>query len=324
MSDRAKKWLWLGVQFAISAGALTYVITRTSFPDLVANVRGLRLGPLALAFGVYQVGLLLRAFRWWMLLRGHNLDTPYLPLLRLIYIALFFNMFLSSSLGGEVVRAVEITHEEGHPARQVGIVVLGEVLSVASLLAIALVSIILSPGLLPPSITRPVLIVSAIGLVAIIALLEGSLPRRVEPLYRKLPGAEIINRLLETVTNLPVGALLRSLTIAFVFQLSTVTLHFMAARANRINLGWHYFAVFNPVVGLSVVVPSLQGLGVREQLYTWLLKSVGVAGSKAVTLGLTIYALRLVTGLIGGLVNLLTSVEDIVDEGEEDSGAAAN
>ncbi len=49
MSDRAKKWLWPGVRFAISAGALTYVITRTSFPDLVKNVRGLRLGPLALA-----------------------------------------------------------------------------------------------------------------------------------------------------------------------------------------------------------------------------------------------------------------------------------
>jgi uncharacterized membrane protein YbhN (UPF0104 family) len=324
MSDRAKRWLWIGVRFAISAGALTYVITQTSFPDLVANVRGLRLGVLALAFGVYQVGMLLWAFRWWMLLRGHNLDTPYLTLLRLVYTARFFNTFLPTSLGGEVARTVEITYEEGHPTRQVGVVVLEQVLSIASLLAIALVSIIFNPGLLRPSITRPVLIVSVIGLAAIVALLEGSVPRRVEPLYRKLPGAEIIDRLLETITDLPVGALLRSLTVAFVFQLSTVTLHFTAARANRINLGWHYFAVFNPVVGLSFVVPTLQGLGVREGLYTWLLKNVGVAESKAVTLGLTIYALALVTGLIGGLVNLLTSVEDIVEEGEEDSGMSAN
>lgn len=325
MSDRTKKWLWLGVRFVISVGALAYIATQTKLSDLVENVRGLRPGLLALAFGIYQVSILLRTLRWRMLLRGHGIRISFLKLLRLVYTGLFFNTFLPSSLSGEVVRTVEVAQEEGQAARQAGIVALEQVLNGASLLVIALASLILNPNLLPPAITRPLLIASIVGLIVIGLLLEGALLRRVESLYQNLPGAEHVDQLLTTITELPRGALLRGAAVAFAFQLVVVTMHFAAARANRIDLGWHYFAAFNPVVGLSVVVPSFQGLGVREQLYTWLLKGADVAGSKAVTLGLTIYAIALVTGLIGGLINLLTSVSDVVNgAGGEGPGTAAD
>jgi hypothetical protein len=63
--------------------------------------------------------------------------------------------------------------------------------------------------------------------------------------------------------------------------------------------------MFTPIVNLTLLLPTVQGLGAREEVYRRLLGSVGVPGSISVATGLGVYAVTLTTGLIGGLYYLV-------------------
>jgi uncharacterized membrane protein YbhN (UPF0104 family) len=64
--------------------------------------------------------------------------------------------------------------------------------------------------------------------------------------------------------------------------------------------------LFTPLTALVQMVPiSFNGLGVREVTFQALFGTVGVAGEQAVALSLLYYILRVITGLIGGLMYLI-------------------
>ena len=65
------------------------------------------------------------------------------------------------------------------------------------------------------------------------------------------------------------------------------------------------YLVFVPLVSLSLLVPSVGGLGVRELTYVGLFALIGVPEEQAFALGILIYAVTFVTGLIGGLIYLV-------------------
>jgi hypothetical protein len=58
-------------------------------------------------------------------------------------------------------------------------------------------------------------------------------------------------------------------------------------------------------VSLSLLLPSVGGLGVRELTYVALFGLIGVPEERAFALGILVYAVTFATGLIGGLIYLL-------------------
>ena len=67
-----------------------------------------------------------------------------------------------------------------------------------------------------------------------------------------------------------------------------------------------YFVIFTPIVALAQVLPiSLNGLGIREGAFAVLFASVGVAAPDAVALSLLYQVLRVLTGLLGGMLYIV-------------------
>ena len=77
----------------------------------VERVAPCPVGYLALAFALFVSSLVVRAFRWRVLLQGLGIKVPFGRLVRLYFVGQFFSSFLPSQFGGDVMRAVELTQD---------------------------------------------------------------------------------------------------------------------------------------------------------------------------------------------------------------------
>ncbi len=77
-----------------------------------------------------------------------------------------------------------------------------------------------------------------------------------------------------------------------------------------IEVSLYHYWVFVPLDSLSLLLPSVGGLGVRELTYVGLFGLVGVAEQKAFALGILFYAIHVATGLIGGTIYLVQGARE--------------
>ncbi|HID90118.1 MAG TPA: flippase-like domain-containing protein, partial [Anaerolineae bacterium] len=104
--------VWLGsLRALIGIGALIFLLWKIGLGETLAVLRTANLRLLGLAFGLFVVSLVIRAARWAVLLRALGLQVPLGRLVHLYFVGAFFNSFLPSGFGGDVVRALELTQD---------------------------------------------------------------------------------------------------------------------------------------------------------------------------------------------------------------------
>lgn len=63
----------------------------------------------AAALGIFVLGQILVALRWWLLLRTQSIFIRFWAAVRLHFLGLFYNNFMPSSVGGDLIRAWYVT-----------------------------------------------------------------------------------------------------------------------------------------------------------------------------------------------------------------------
>ena len=142
----ARRRIILLVKIAVSVGLLALLVTRSDAPRLWSYVRSASIIWLAGALGFYLLMVLASAWRWGLLLRAQGTPVPARRLTQSFLVATFFNNFLPSNIGGDVVRITDTakdTHSRTLAAtvvlmdRGIGLLGLGLVAAVAASLAAA-------------------------------------------------------------------------------------------------------------------------------------------------------------------------------------------
>lgn len=319
MKDRS--WLSNLLKALISVGALSWVLSQIPFAQIVDAARGTNGWLLALAYLMLLLSLFVRAGRWLVLLRGLQSQVPFRRLLELYFVGSFFNAFLPSGFGGDVVRAAEVTREVD-TGTAVGTVLVDRLTGLMVLFVMALAALPSSADLLPPELVWPLAAVALVGLIVSGILLHGGLLRRVSPFLESvLPpklagklapaGDGPVGRVLGAVSGCGWQAVGLALAASLVFNSILVGWWAVCGRALGLSVPLTAYITFIPVLSLALMVPSIGGLGVRESIAPVLFGAVGVAEPQAVALSLIIWVLNRATGVVGGLVYLATSVRDL-------------
>ncbi len=133
------------VKAVISIGLLGYLIYEAEPSKIIqvyANV-GKAGGYLylLLAFLFAFLAIFIMAGRWQKLLEGYNHSVPVSRLTGFYLIGLFFNNFLPTSIGGDVVRIYKIIEETEDRTSGFASVIIERVLGIAATLSIAIVSL---------------------------------------------------------------------------------------------------------------------------------------------------------------------------------------
>src|SRR5687768_2798408 len=95
------------LKLTVSAGLLAVLFNRADLRTMLGQFRQMNLGWMSAALGMYALMLLVSAWRWRLLLRIQSVAVGFGLLTKSFLVATFFNNFLPSNIGGDVVRVAD-------------------------------------------------------------------------------------------------------------------------------------------------------------------------------------------------------------------------
>jgi len=296
------------IKILVSLILLIIVIATVGAENLFDALRGIDLGWFALALAIHLIGVGIRAYRWWLLIASLGAPVPFGRLLYLYMVGTFFNTFLPTGIGGDVVKIIELAPDRGG-AHAFSTVFTDRLTGILGSSLIALAVALVDPADVPRDVLTAVVIVSAGILFGVLALTQGKFINRAiwrTRFFSNLPFAGRLRKVLVALTSYSVGAIARSTLVSLPFTATLIATQYVLSIGLGLRIDTRYFILFTPLIALTQVLPiSFNGLGVREGTFGVLFASVGVAGSDAVAVSLLYYVLRVLTGLLGGVLYVI-------------------
>ncbi len=290
----------------VTVGLLAVVVSQIRPDELLARVRTLHLSLYALALLLSFTGIVVRASRWLILLRAVGARVSFRRAVYLYFVGAFFNTFLPTGFGGDVVRVLEIG--EGASSQQAaGTVLVDRLTGFIMLFVLALMALPFSLNLIPTLLIWLIAALAGGVVLGSLLLFEGRLLRLLTarfPRSLSLAGDAWIGKTYGVITACGARAIAGALFWSLVFNFIHIAANILAAEALGIHVSPWLFFLFVPVATVALLLPSISGFGVREGIYILLFGQVGVNETQAVALSLSAYSIDFAAGVLGGVIYL--------------------
>ena len=303
-----KRVLAFLAKLTLSVGLLVYLLRSVDLADMWLHLEEGDHGLFALAALNYFVVVLLSTWRWQVLLEAVGGRASFGDLTRSYMVSAFFANFLPSNIGGDLVRVKETAQSAGSTAASLAVAALDRIVGFVGLYAIAVPAYALAGPL-----TRGLggaqailggltIVLASLGLFfersdLVLALATAiGLPRLAWVWDRFVSLFEAVQALRRNR-----GALFLALAQSVVLQFLGVLYFWMVARALRIPLDLGTSLVMVPLCTLIQAIPiSFNGWGLREGLYVFYFRQVGLRPESALAFSIvaaSLVALLSVSGL---------------------------
>ena len=313
ITERGRRGLSLLLKGLVSAILLGVVLWHVDAGRLWASARRASLPWLALSLVFYLVVVVIGAWRWNQLLRAQGVAMRTRSLTASWLVALFFNNFLPSNIGGDVARIADTTRPAGSGTLATTVVLVDRGLGLLGLMLVAAVADSTeywrTGGL--EGIVGPSALWMALGVLAVGAALPFVAPDRVALVFRPFrflhpewieARVERIVEALHRFRSCPM-ALLSGLMGAVAVQLSLVAFYWAIARSMQVTIVVSDLAVIVPVSLVVQMLPvSLNGLGVREATFVFCFRQLGLPLEWGLLLSFVGAALALLVSLAGAVI----------------------
>ncbi len=307
---KAKPVIIFLLKLLVSGGLLAYFLSRVHPERFLHTFASANYSWIALALTVYLFAQSISAVRWTMLARPLGIATPFKDLVKYYLIGMFFNLFAPGTVGGDVSRVYYLVRDEAAHAKGRAVTTMHAAMSVLMDRAIGMVvlvwlgatALLLFPQYAVPPTVRMVTFLLASGFVVAVLLtplLRRLLPEDGHPIVVKV-------RLLFRSYRMQWRALAAAGVLSIVIHLIQAWMHVVMGRALGLELPFTFCLIVYPLVGTFAAIPvSLNGLGLREGGYIYLLAVIGIGTEKGIAFGLLLFLIVALDSLIGGLLFLL-------------------
>ncbi|MFO7991931.1 MAG: lysylphosphatidylglycerol synthase transmembrane domain-containing protein [Thermoplasmata archaeon] len=313
ISDKLKQ----AIKVVLSLSLIIYVIYSAGPYKILAQLKGviLYLFMITVLLGVFRIAI--SAKKWQILLQAKKIHVDYLDVLKLYYIGNFFNMFLPTNVGGDVIKAHKMSKRAEKKVEAYSSVFMERFVGVIALLSLTIVSSIIYFQNLPKVIL--ILIFAVIlptVLIGTILMFNTTAANKFERFLHRILGTHNPFSIKEKLTKLyrsileyryKKKALLLSLIISFIFHTILVVTNYILALSLNFYVPIQYFFIFVPLTSMILFLPiSIRGFGAREALYMFFFATVGVSASQAVSLSFLVQLLSIIGSLLGGFIYLFS------------------
>ena len=304
------------VKAIVSIGLLALLFSRVDVSRLWGVARNASLGWLAFALLLYLAMLLASALRWGVLLRAQHVRLPFSFLTQSFLVATFFNNFLPSNIGGDVIRIADSAKAAGSKTLATTVVLIDRGLGVLGLALIAATGATIMQRMAVGPV-GPGILWAGFGLGAIIAtpalLMPEAVTKLLQPLrvFHREWVDERIEKLTYALTRFKEtpAALAACFAGAVVVQAILVLFYVAIARSMNIPIGFAELAVIVPVSFIVQMVPlSVNGFGIRESTFGFYFTRLGLPLESALLVSFMGAALIMLFSLSGGVAYLRRSV----------------
>jgi len=307
---KKRNWPVFLLKCAVSLSIIVWFLTqKTSLGEIFREIGSASPWWLGAAFSLHAVGLLISAVRWRILIRAQGDSVPLGFLAGSYLVGMFFNMFLPSRIGGDVVRIWDGSKYSKSLLKSSAIVVVERLTGVIALFLFAFgASLIRLEMAKDMPIIWLALGLGALGLLSVVFFLLPPAGRLLERIPEKGIAGRFKHKALsfrETILHYreKKQALFKAFLLAVLLQVNVVTYYFLIGKAVNLNIPLVDYFIFIPIVHLVLLIPvTINGLGLRELSFSRIFGYYGLAAAAAVSFAWIDLGFMIIVGLIGGVV----------------------
>ena len=301
------RWLRVALPLVGTAAGLAWIATHVSFRDAGDALARIPVATFVLAAALVAANVVAGAVRWRTLMRAYGARRipPLGWLVRLYFVAFFYNNYLPGAVAGDVGRGIvarDVFVEEGGSQGATGalaVVLVERALGLFALFALLAVGLVASGGAVESRALWWWTAIGGTGSCVLVAAIP--IARRLE---RVLPGP-----LARIAARLPAlhdrGAFVQSIALSIVTQaLIAVAGWALLAALGPIDLGASLLVV--PLAAATTFLPiTVGGAGAREAVYVELCgRLFGWPKADALAASLGLWLAHLAVGAVGGVMQL--------------------
>ncbi len=314
VSRGLKKTLIKVLQAVVTIAAAIWIIRGVDWGTLQSRIGEVNVPWLILSIGVATVSIFPLALRWTAVMRSSGYSVPFWAAVKWTVIGFFFNSFLPTGKGGDVVRGTMIARRHDLSiAGVLGTVFVERVIGLVWTLVVAAIAWSLYAPSDAPEVARETGIYWGIAgiLFAIAVIVSPRFERLVTAIAKRIPVAAIQSGIpkmfsvLRECRSKPALLLLVSAYSLTGMALVIATSYCVGSSIQDFGAPLEAHLLMVPLSFLVALLPSIGGYGVRELTFIVVLGWFGVEPEAALLFGLLKIPMRLPAQLFGGVMFLL-------------------
>lgn len=300
-----------GLKISISAALIYWILKDADFRQIWETISRANMALLFVAFLMFFVGYTITGTRWRLLLGAQGVTAKLGFLVRSFMVAMFFNNFLPSTVGGDAVRVYDSWRLGKSKSRALSVIFVDRLLGGLALAVLAVFGMTFATPLTQRLPALPLWI----GVIAIAAMLLALMifrpPQKLLSYLEdsRLPIPGVIRKLLAKIIDAFIlfkdrhDVLLPAVLLSFALQVNVIVYFYFLSVALGFDVPMLAFFLIVPVATATMMLPiSINGIGVREGIFALLLLPYGIGNEGAIALAWVSYGFILLQGLLGGLV----------------------
>ena len=296
------------IKTLVSLAVLSFLLSRIDITQLLRVLSSARLSYLMVALVGYFLAQIICSMRWALLAWPLGFKNPAKDFVIYYFIGMFFNLFAPSTIGGDVGRVFYLARggnenrERDWTSSTVSAlisVVADRYIGLAVLVWIGAVALVVSSNYPLPLVIRYLAFALAAG-----SLFGGMLLPLVNRLLQRWDLSKGKNLLLglESYTRNR-QVIMQTVVLSLIVHLILSWMQILLGQALDVEIPWSYSVIIYPLVGVFSALPiSLNGIGLREGGYLFLLGQIDISSEKAIAFSLLWLIVVAVESLIGGVV----------------------
>ena len=296
------------LRVAVSLGFLTLLIwnMRGHFPRIADTLTETSLALFSLAVGLFLFTVALLSVRLNLLFAGEGLRITLGRVIQLNFIGFFFNNFMPTAVGGDIVKAYYAHKQTGKTAKSFIAVFMDRFIGLFSFICIAVLALLLSWQTIDFALKKIVLIFAIAGIAGFLLTLNDSIAKVIFGALAKFKLWNIGERISKVYKAVHEYKNKKGIILAVIaISLITQSIYFSVVYLLGKSLGADFLLktvfLLMPIVCVVSMLPSLGGLGLREGAIVALFGPI-IGVEKAFSLSILLLASLLVLSLIGALI----------------------
>ncbi len=267
-----KKKVLLALRIFVSFGLLGGLIwfMRKDAKSILDTITACDKRYIVAALGVFVCNSAALAYRMKIVFHGENLDISFKESMQLTYLGYFFNNFMPTAVGGDIVKAHLSVKSREDRMRSYASVMMDRLIGLSSFLILAAVALLVDGGRFQALFIKPIVFsLLALGLVLFVVITHEKMALKIERFFGRVKMGKLGDRL-ESLYKIVHDYRNRTsvVTKALVVSLLSQSLYFVTVymffRSLGVSIQLGNIFLVMPVVTFISMIPSIGGLGVRE------------------------------------------------------------
>jgi uncharacterized protein (TIRG00374 family) len=283
---------------------LLYVM-RGKYSQILDALKNTNLSKFCLGTLVYTGAILLASLRLQLIARAQEIAMSFAESASFTYIGYFFNNFLPTSIGGDVVKAYYISRKSSDKTSAYTSVFIDRAIGLVTMIFMAFVALLFAQNnIVERNVKYLIYAIAALAALGVVFMAHEGFARRFSGLLLFVrPLKEQLKKAYRSINAYRHHTLLMAQTfmISILSQLFFFASMGILAASIGSSISTFDILLRMPIISIMSLLPSINGLGLREGA-TVLLFGPIMGKTNAFAVSMLVIALLLITSLVGGLI----------------------